>query len=212
MSSRNVQTGWRRSIKIAADRFAGLLLAVALAPVALVIAAIVRITMGSPVLFRQQRGGYRGRQIEIVKFRTMRGSGSPETDAARITPVGKFLRATSLDEIPQVINLLRGDISLVGPRPLMAEYLDRYSAEQARRHDVLPGLTGWAQIHGRNAQTWEERFRLDLWYVDHWTLALDLLILFRSIRAAFRSKDVSHPGHATMPEFEGSNPRSNATR
>ncbi|HKR65209.1 MAG TPA: sugar transferase [Thermoanaerobaculia bacterium] len=190
-------------MKTIIDRVVAAILVVPALPVAALIALAIRVTMGAPVIFRQQRGGLRGRRIEILKFRTMSGSGSPDTDAQRITPLGRFLRRTSLDEIPQLVNLLRGEISLVGPRPLMAEYLERYSVEQARRHDVLPGITGWAQIHGRNATSWDERFRLDLWYVDHWSLALDLRILARTLRALFEMRDTSHPGHATMPEFLG---------
>lgn len=204
MSSKGArQAGWRKAVKSAIDRAAALVLSVPAAPAAAVIAVAIRLTMGGPVLFRQKRGGLHGRVIEVLKFRTMRGSGSPATDAERITPLGRFLRDTSLDEIPQLVNLLRGDVSLVGPRPLMAEYLDRYSPQQARRHEVMPGITGWAQIHGRNATTWAERFELDLWYVDHWSLRLDLRILFRTLWTAFRMRDTSHPGHVTMPEFLG---------
>lgn len=177
------------------------------APLMLGVAAAVRACIGRPVLFRQRRPGYKGRIIEVLKFRTMtderndRGELLP--DAVRLRPLGAFLRRTSLDELPQLWNVLRGDLSLVGPRPLLIQYLDRYTPEQARRHDVLPGITGWAQINGRNALTWEEKFSLDVWYVDHWSLLLDLKILAKTVGALFRTRDTSHGDFATMPEFLG---------
>jgi len=170
-------------------------------------AAAIRLSMGGPVLFRQQRPGQRGRCFTAFKFRTMRDAagpdGKPLPDAERLTALGQLIRRTSIDELPQLYNVLRGDISLVGPRPLLVRYLPRYSAEQMRRHDVLPGITGWAQINGRNATTWDERFACDLWYVDNWSLGLDLKILALTAWKVLRGDGVSRQGHATMPEFMG---------
>jgi sugar transferase EpsL len=178
------------------------------APLLGALALIVLLTQGRPVLFRQERGGYLGRVFYIYKFRTMReafdAQGSPLPDAARLSPIGRFLRATSLDELPELVNVLRGEMSLVGPRPLMARYLERYSPEQMRRHEALPGITGWAQVNGRNALTWEERFRLDVWYVDNWSLALDVKILARTVLKLLQREGISEPGQATMTEFMGS--------
>jgi lipopolysaccharide/colanic/teichoic acid biosynthesis glycosyltransferase len=166
-----------------------------------VAAAAIRIAMGSPVLFCQRRPGLGGRPFTVYKFRTMTaGSGD---DAARLTPLGWLLRATSVDELPQLWNVLRGDMSLVGPRPLLMQYLERYTPEQARRHEVLPGITGWAQINGRNALTHEQRFELDVWYVDHWSLGLDLAILGKTFVRVLSGSGISASGHATMPEFMG---------
>lgn len=177
------------------------------APVALVTAVAIRATMGAPVVFVQPRPGRFGRIFRVVKFRTMSNAtgadGQPLPDAARLTRLGRFLRATSIDELPQLWNVLRGDLSLVGPRPLLVQYLPRYSREQARRHDVLPGITGWAQVNGRNAISWDEKFELDGWYVDHWTLALDLKILAMTVARVFRRSGISREGHATTPEFMG---------
>jgi sugar transferase EpsL len=173
----------------------------------LITALAVRLTMGSPVLFRQRRPGYRGRLFALLKFRTMtdavEAGGKTLPDELRLTATGRFLRRTSLDELPQLWNVLRGDMSLVGPRPLLIEYLPLYTAEQARRHDVRPGITGWAQVNGRNDQSWEERFRLDVWYVDHRSFWLDLKILWLTILRVLRAEGVSRPGHATMPRFTG---------
>lgn len=178
------------------------------APVMLVIALILRITHGKPVLFRQPRGGYGGKVFYIYKFRTMReaydASGQPLPDEKRLSALGKFLRATSLDELPELLNIVRGEMSLVGPRPLMAKYLPRYSPDQMRRHAVLPGITGWAQVNGRNALSWEERFALDVWYVDHWSMALDLKILLMTFAKVAQRDGISEPGQATMTEFMGS--------
>lgn len=171
------------------------------APLLLLLACSVRLALGPGVLFRQQRPGLRGAPFFILKFRTMRHG--PGTDAERLTPFGRFLRSTSLDELPELFNVLKGDMSLVGPRPLLMHYLPRYSSEQARRHEVLPGLTGWAQIHGRNAQSWEERFALDVWYVDNRSLALDLRILARTIALVLKRQGISAQGQATMSEFMG---------
>ena len=177
------------------------------APVLLFVAIAVRVNLGGPVLFRQQRPGLHGRPFTMVKFRTMRDAlgrdGRPLPDADRLTPFGTLLRSTSLDELPELWNVLRGDMSLVGPRPLLMEYLDRYTPEQARRHEVRPGVTGWAQVHGRNALSWEERFRLDVWYVEHRSLRLDLQILRRTLALVLRRTGVSANGEATMPVFQG---------
>jgi len=183
------------------------LLILALSLPLLITALAVRLTMGSPALFRQTRPGYRSRLFDLLKFRTMtdavdeRGKALP--DELRLTRTGRFLRRTSLDELPQLWNVLRGEMSLVGPRPLLIEYLPLYTAEQARRHDVRPGITGWAQVNGRNDQSWEERFRLDVWYVDHRSFWLDLKILWLTILRVLRAEGVSRPGHATMPRFTG---------
>ena len=173
-------------------------------------ALLVLATMGRPVLFRQRRPGLQGQPFEVIKFRTMRPSRSgaigPADDAVRLTPVGSLLRATSIDELPTLFNVLQGEMSLVGPRPLLMQYLDRYSPDQARRHEVKPGITGWAQIHGRNALTWEQKFELDVWYVDRWSLALDLEILARTAWKVLKREGISHAGEATMPEFMGTAP------
>ncbi len=186
----------------------GALAGVSLAAVPMTLISIaVRLDMGSPVLFRQRRPGLRGRPFTIYKFRTMKQAtdraGNPLPDAERLTKLGRFLRATSLDELPELFCVLNGSMSLVGPRPLLMQYLDRYTPSQARRHDVKPGITGWAVIHGRNALSWEEKFQLDLWYVDHWTIWLDLKILYRTPLEVIRRKGIHAQGHATMPEFMG---------
>jgi sugar transferase EpsL len=176
------------------------------------IGLLLRLSIGSPVLYRQKRGGYRGETFEIYKFRTMSHAVDAEgkllPDEQRLTRLGRFLRAASLDELPELFNVLKGDMSLVGPRPFIAEYLDRYTPRQARRHEVRPGITGWAQIRGRNAIGWEERFDLDLWYVDHWSLGLDLYILLATVGSVLRRDGISAEGHATMPLFRGSAPTS----
>lgn len=177
------------------------------APLALLVAAAILITMGRPVLFRQPRPGWRGRIFVLNKFRTMSeirdARGVLLEDGTRLTPLGRLLRKTSLDEIPQLWNVLTGDMSLVGPRPLLISYLPRYSDSQRRRHEVRPGITGWAQVNGRNATTWDERFRLDVWYVDHQSFWLDLRILAMTALRVFSGSGTSSPGHATMPEFKG---------
>jgi lipopolysaccharide/colanic/teichoic acid biosynthesis glycosyltransferase len=176
-------------------------------PLLAVVAAAVRIFMGRPVLFRQERPGLEGAPFLLYKFRTMRDVRDAEgrllPDADRLTRLGRLLRSCSIDELPGLFNVLRGEMSLVGPRPLLMEYLGRYDAEQARRLDVKPGITGWAQVRGRNALEWEEKFRLDVWYVDHQNLLLDLKILFMTPFMIFRREGVSAAGHATMPEFLG---------
>ena len=181
---------------------------VALAPVMGLIALAVWRTMGRPVLFRQVRPGLHGKPFVMYKFRTMRdlrdAEGKLLPDEMRLTPFGRWLRATSLDELPELVNVLRGEMSLVGPRPLLMEYLERYTPEQARRHEVKPGITGWAQVHGRNNLSWDERFKLDVWYVDNWSLWLDVKILWRTLWMVLRREGISAQGHATMPEFRGS--------
>lgn len=179
-----------------------------LSPVFLLICLLVWLNFGSPVIFRQQRPGYRAKLFWINKFRSMvdlrDDAGNLLPDAQRLTRLGKLLRATSLDELPELLNVLRGEMSLVGPRPLFKQYLERYSPEQARRHAVLPGLTGWAQVNGRNALTWEDKFTLDLWYVDHWSFWLDLRILFLTLVKVIRQEGINQPGQATAEEFMGS--------
>lgn len=166
-----------------------------------VIALLVLVTMGRPVLFRQRRPGFQGKPFEMIKFRTMAcGAGD---DAQRLTPFGKFLRGTSLDELPELVNVLKGEMSLVGPRPLLMEYLPRYTPEQARRHEAVPGITGWAQINGRNAISWDEKFAFDVWYVDNASLGLDLRILGRTLGRVLKRDGIAAEQHATMPEFQG---------
>jgi sugar transferase EpsL len=179
-----------------------------LSPLLACVAALVRVRMGPPVLFRQLRIGYAGRPFWLYKFRTMcdardRG-GRLFSDAERLGGMGKALRAASLDELPQLWNVLCGEMSLVGPRPLLPEYLPRYSPRQLRRHEVAPGITGWAQVNGRNDLTWEQKFELDVWYVDHWSLWLDVRILWMTLSKVVCGEGVSQEGHATMPEFMGS--------
>lgn len=179
------------------------------APFLLLIAVVVMATMGRPILFRQQRPGLHGKPFLLLKFRTMRADSAGAgvaSDASRLTRTGRLLRATSLDELPELWNVLRGDMSLVGPRPLLMQYLGRYSPEQARRHEVRPGLTGWAQVNGRNALSWEEKFALDTWYVDNRSFALDIRILLMTVASVFKSHGISAEGSATMHEFMGSPP------
>jgi lipopolysaccharide/colanic/teichoic acid biosynthesis glycosyltransferase len=181
-----------------------------LAPLLLLLALLVRRKLGAPVLFRQQRPGLHGRPFTVLKFRTMLDARDAEghllPDAARLTAFGRFLRSSSLDELPELINVLRGEMSLVGPRPLLMQYLARYTPEQRRRHAVRPGITGWAQVNGRNTLDWDARFALDLWYVDHQSLGLDLRIILQTIGKVLRRTDISQAGHATMPEFQGTPP------
>jgi sugar transferase EpsL len=180
---------------------------VLLAPLFAVLAVLVRLRLGSPVLFRQQRPGVGGRPFLMVKFRTMTderdAAGNLLADELRLTRFGRFLRSSSLDELPELWNVLKGDMSLVGPRPLLMSYLPRFTPEQARRHEVRPGITGWAQVNGRNRVSWDDRFRLDVWYVDHRSLWLDLRILTMTVLAVLRRHEVSAEGSATMPEFTG---------
>ena len=197
------------------DLVAATLILVLAAPVMLVVAVLIFCCMGRPVLFRQVRAGHRGKPFTLIKFRTMREarspSGRPLPDAQRLTRLGRILRSTSLDELPQILNVLWGDMSLLGPRPLLVEYLDRYNPEQARRHDVKPGLTGWAQAHGRNSLSWEEKFELDVWYVDNRSLWVDAWIVLCTVWQVLRRKGVSHAGAATMPEFTGSDRKASAS-
>jgi len=181
---------------------------VVLSPLLAVVALLVRIRMGSPVLFRQRRPGRDGRPFVMTKFRTMTDRRGPDgellPDAERLTALGRWLRRTSIDELPELLNVVHGDMSLVGPRPLLMEYLPLYTPEQARRHEVRPGITGWAQVHGRNAVTWEEKFALDVWYVEHRSLRLDLEILGKTVAQVLHGHGVSAPGHATTEPFRGS--------
>ena len=178
-----------------------------LSPLILLIAILVAIFIGMPILFRQQRPGYKARPFYIYKFRTMTDTRDAEgnllPDAARLTRFGRFLRSLSLDELPELYNILRGDMSLVGPRPLITEYLPLYSPEQMRRHDVVPGLTGWAQINGRNAIDWPTRFALDVWYVDHRSFWLDIQIIVKTVWKVIKRENVNQPGQATIEFFTG---------
>jgi lipopolysaccharide/colanic/teichoic acid biosynthesis glycosyltransferase len=176
-------------------------------PVLLGISLLIRIKLGSPVFFIQTRPGQKGKPFNIYKFRTMTNAkGENNTllpDFLRLTRLGRFLRSTSLDELPELINIVKGDISIVGPRPLLMQYLNRYSLEQARRHDVKPGITGWAQVNGRNAISWDEKFKLDVWYVDHQSLWLDIIIIFMTIKIVFMREGINESGESTMSEFMG---------
>jgi lipopolysaccharide/colanic/teichoic acid biosynthesis glycosyltransferase len=186
---------------------------IVLSPVIAVTAVLVRINIGSPVIFAQPRPGRGGRIFTVYKFRSMRKSAvdtdaveAVGTDAQRLTRFGRILRSTSLDELPELVNVLLGQMSVVGPRPLLVEYLPRYNEFQARRHEVRPGITGWAQVNGRNALSWDERFKLDVWYVDNRSLLLDLRILVMTVTTVFRREGVSASGHATMQPFGGNEP------
>jgi lipopolysaccharide/colanic/teichoic acid biosynthesis glycosyltransferase len=185
--------------------FTGLILTF---PIMMFIASAILLKMGRPILYRQLRPGLKGKPFILYKFRTMMDlyntSGELLSDQERLVGLGRFLRRASLDELPEFWNVLRGDMSLVGPRPLLMEYLERYNAEQLRRHDVKPGITGWAQIHGRNALSWEDKFMLDVWYVDHSSLWLDFKILCLTVVKILKKEGISAEGHATMPEFRGS--------
>lgn len=182
-------------------------LLVLLSPLFLFTVLAIRLDVGCPILFRQQRPGLYGKPFDFLKFRTMTDARDSQDrrlpDEMRITPIGQLLRKLSLDELPQLLNVIKGDMSLVGPRPLLPEYLPLYNAQQARRHEVKPGITGWAQINGRNAVTWEERFKLDVWYVDHRSFWFDLKILMLTVWRVFQAQGVSQPGCATMPRFTG---------
>jgi lipopolysaccharide/colanic/teichoic acid biosynthesis glycosyltransferase len=182
----------------------GLLL---LSPLMCIVAVLIRQELGSPVFFRQARPGLGGKPFEMIKFRTMReavdAEGNLLPDAARLPPLGRFLRSTSLDELPELLNVLKGDMSLVGPRPLLLEYIPLYSRKQARRHEVRPGITGWAQINGRNAISWEQKFALDVWYVDNHNLWLDLKIIGLTIYRVLKRENISEAGEATMSKFTG---------
>jgi lipopolysaccharide/colanic/teichoic acid biosynthesis glycosyltransferase len=205
-------TFYRRVGKRALDLGIALPALVLFAPVGLALGALIRLKLGRPVLFRQQRPGRDGRVFELIKFRTMTdardSNGVLLPDDQRLTAFGRRLRSTSLDELPTLWNVIRADMSLVGPRPLLVQYLDRYTAEQRRRHEVAPGITGWAQINGRNAITWEEKFDLDVWYVENLSLRTDLAILLRTAVQVLGRRGISAEGHATMPEFTGSHEES----
>ncbi len=198
--------------RVAGKRFLDLALAIPmlflLSPVLALVALFVRRKLGSPVIFHQRRPGLHGKPFTIYKFRTMTDARDVQGDllpsAERLTPFGRSLRSTSLDELPELFNVLRGDMSLVGPRPLRIQYLERYTPEQMRRHEVMPGITGWAQVNGRNAITWKQKFALDLWYVDHWSLWLDLKIIALTVWKIIKREGISPPGQATMEEFMGS--------
>ena len=198
---------YRRFGKRCCDLAAAIPLLILLLPLIGLVALLVWARLGSPVFFRQQRGGFRGSVFRVRKFRSMLDArdaqGNLLSDADRLTPFGRFLRASSLDELPTLWHVITGEMSLVGPRPLPAIYLPRYSPEQARRHEVLPGVTGWAQVNGRNAISWEEKFRLDLWYVDHMSFWLDVKILLMTVGKVIRPSGISAEGEATMPEFLG---------
>ncbi len=189
------------------DIFASALLLLILTPVLLVLFGLVWRKLGQPVIFSQHRPGLHGKLFRLYKFRSMRDlrdeHGNLLPDEQRLTLFGRFLRSSSLDELPELFNVLKGEMSLVGPRPLLVQYLDRYTPEQARRHEVRPGITGWAQVNGRNALTWEEKFALDVWYVDHHNFWLDIKILFMTLGKAFKREGISAPGSATAPEFMG---------
>ena len=201
------QHGWPRAVKVAGDRLVAALALVVLSPLFVLLALLIRVLLGRGVLFRQRRPGLHGRPFTVVKFRTMLEgrdtAGRLLPDAQRLTRFGAWLRSTSLDELPELWNVLCGEMSIVGPRPLLMQYLGRYSPEQARRHDVLPGITGWAQINGRNAISWQQRFELDVWYVDHWSLWLDVKILLATFGRIFRRDGIARAGHATTTEFMG---------
>jgi sugar transferase EpsL len=194
-------------LKRAFDFLAALTLVLVLSPVMLVVAILITLRMGRPVLFRQPRPGWHGRPFEVMKFRTMSDKSGPDgrplPDEARLTPLGATLRRFSLDELPQLLNVLKGDMSLVGPRPLLMEYLPLYTAEQMRRHEVRPGITGWTQVNGRNALSWEDKFALDVWYVDHRSFRLDLKILAMTVGRVFSGSGVSKEGFATTEKFRG---------
>ena len=200
-------TVYRRIGKRLMDLTLAVPVLVVLAPVGLAVGGLIRLKLGGPVLFRQPRPGREGRVFEVIKFRTMSNArdadGKLLPDEERLTPFGARIRRLSLDELPTLWNVVRGDMSLVGPRPLLVRYLNRYTPEQRRRHDVLPGVTGWAQVNGRNAITWEEKFEHDVWYVENMSLRTDLAILFRTVAQVLGKRGISAEGHATMPEFMG---------
>jgi len=203
-----VSRDYQRIIKRAIDVAVSAAALLATGPALIAAAAAIRATLGAPVFFRQKRPGLHGEPFAIWKFRTMtdarRTDGTLLPDSDRLTGVGRFLRASSLDELPQLLNVLKGEMSLVGPRPLLMQYLARYSPRQARRHDVVPGITGLAQVRGRNSLSWEEKFELDVQYVENWSLLLDLQILSETALRVVDRRGISQAGHATMPEFMGS--------
>jgi len=205
MKSKPVQRLLKRTLDILVS---GIVLA-CVWPVMLVISILLLFDVGRPVLFRQKRPGYRGQPFFVLKYRTMSNerdeNGKLLPDEKRLSRLGRIIRSTSLDELPQLLNVLKGDMSLVGPRPLLMEYLEIYTPEEQRRHEVPPGITGWAQVNGRNALSWKEKFRYDIWYVENWSLALDLRILLLTVRAVLSRRGVSRAGHATTTMYDGSN-------
>lgn len=198
-------------MKRAFDLVVALIALLFLWPAILLVALLIRFKLGSPVLFKQTRPGLHGKPFNMLKFRSMLDAvdkeGNPLPDDQRLTRFGRILRSTSLDELPGLINVLKGDMSLVGPRPLLMEYLPLYSAEQARRHNVRPGITGWAQVNGRNAISWEDKFKLDVWYVDNCSIWLDIKILFLTVKKVFVREGISAAGEATMSKFTGTKPQ-----
>jgi lipopolysaccharide/colanic/teichoic acid biosynthesis glycosyltransferase len=202
------QEGWRLVAKRAIDRVAAAGGLALFAPLMGATALVLRATLGSPILFVQERPGLHGKPFKLVKFRTMTFEhddfGRPLSDEHRLPWIGRLVRAASLDELPQLWNVLTGNMSFVGPRPLLMQYMQRYTQEQARRHEVVPGITGWAQVNGRNALSWEEKFTLDVWYVDHWSSMLDAKILAMTLIQVLNRRGISNTAHATMPEFIGS--------
>jgi len=194
------------SVKRTIDVLGASVVLLVTSPLLLLVALAINWKSGNPILFRQIRIGKGGRPFMLIKFRTMHSAAPDDGDADRLTPLGAFLRGTSLDELPQLWNVVRGEMSLVGPRPLLPQYLGRYTKEQMRRHEALPGLTGLAQVSGRNSLTWEEKFERDVWYVDHQSVRLDLSILWQTLVALMRRDGISAPNHATMPEFMGTRP------
>ena len=207
---------YRRFGKRLLDRVVAALALVGLSPFFAVVALVVRWSLGCPVIFRQWRLGRGGAPFQVIKFRTMTDARDREgtllPDGERISRFGRLLRSTSVDELPELLNVLRGEMSLVGPRPLLVDYAGRYTPEQMRRHDIRPGITGWAQVNGRNALSWEERFALDVWYVDHCSFALDLRIIVRTLANVMRRTDISYARHATMPLFMGTAQSSESER
>lgn len=197
-----------RIVKRTCDLIIAVFGMVLISPVLITAAVLVRLRLGSPVLFCQARPGLYGKPFDMYKLRTMTEGrsqdGSLLPDDVRLTSLGRFLRRTSIDELPELFNVIKGDMSIVGPRPLLMEYLERYTPEQARRHEVRPGITGWAQVNGRNAISWEEKFKLDAWYVDNWSLWLDIKIIAMTVWKILKREGISHPGQATMEEFKGS--------
>lgn len=199
-----------KPVKRLFDIFLSLIVLILASPLLVILALLIWIFQGWPIIFTQERPGYKRKIFTIYKFRTMADlrdtGGKPLPDSMRLSGLGRFLRASSLDELPEVINILRGEMSWVGPRPLLVEYLPRYTAEQNRRHDVLPGLTGWAQVNGRNALTWEKKFMYDVWYVDNWSFGLDLKILWLTVWQVVSRRNITPPGQTAMEEFMGSPP------
>ena len=195
-----------QALKRSLDILLSLILLAVASPLMIALVLATWSQLGPPVIFRQLRPGLRGRPFVLYKFRTMKLQSEterPAPDSDRLTPFGRMMRSNSLDELPELFDVLKGDMSLVGPRPLLMAYLDRYTPQQARRHEVKPGITGWAQINGRNALSWRRKFELDVWYVDHWTIWLDLKIIFRTVAAILRRNGINAVGYATMPEFTG---------